>query len=244
MDPTLIAVMLAWFAAAFVCGVTGLGSALLAVPILSFFLPIRENILLSCLHLLTMDFLIFLQHRHFCMPRASLKMMLGIIPGTILGVIFLNTVPAWLLQASVGVVLLAFLSWQIFGNHTARGAESWGLATFAGGMSAALGTAISTDGPPAAAYGLYCGWAPRVYLGTLGLFYTVRGSMGIVAQAWCGLYTKQVLIYYLWSLIPCILGTMLALPVVKRCTPERYHKILCLFIGMGGVACLVRAVMP
>ena len=241
MGPTEIAIFLSWFAGAFVAGVSGLGAALVAVPILAFFLPMRENVLLSCLLLFSLVVVMVLQHRRHARPMSALRMLAGAVPGTLVGVWILDRVPAWALEAAIGATLVLFLAWQLAGRG-ARGSESWGLGAFVGGVSSMLGAAISTDGPPAAAYALYCGWPPRAYLGTLALFYVTRGAIGIATQAWYGLYTEQVLHYYYYGLPAVILGTVLALPVVKRISHERFRAVVLVLIALGAAACLGRAV--
>lgn len=243
MDATLLVVMVAWFAGSFVSGVSGLGAALVAVPVLAFFLPMKENILLSCLVLATLDSFIFLQHRHFCRPWSALRLMVGIVPGTLAGVLVLEHVPERGLEAAVGLLLLLFLAWECRTKTQARGRESWLWGGLVGTVASMTGAAISMGGPPVAAYGLRMGWEPRVYLGTLGLFYGVRAIAACVAQASHGMYTPTVLYYYFWTLPAVLLSSMLALHVVRHISRQRFRRVVCAVLAVGGVACLARAVI-
>ena len=100
---------------------------------------------------------------------------------------------------------------------------------------------ISFDGPPIGAYGLCMGWEPRVFLGTLGVFFVIRGSFTVILQATAGFYTPEVLGYALYGAPGVILGTLLAFPVAKRIPQETFRKVLLVIIGVAGAVCLVRA---
>ena len=104
-----------------------------------------------------------------------------------------------------------------------------------------VSTAISFDGPPIGAYGLCMGWEPRVFLGTLGVFFVIRGSLTVILQATAGFYTPEVLGYALYGAPGVILGTLLAFPVAKRIPQETFRKVLLVIIGVAGAVCLVRA---
>ena len=48
MDTAQIVVAVMWFFAAMVGGICGLGPAMMAVPVISFFVPIKTDILITC----------------------------------------------------------------------------------------------------------------------------------------------------------------------------------------------------
>ena len=85
------------------------------------------------------------------------------------------------------------------------------------------------------------GWEPRVFLGTLGVFFVIRGSLTVILQATAGFYTPEVLGYALYGAPGVILGTLLAFPVAKRIPQETFRKVLLVIIGVAGAVCLVRA---
>ena len=95
--------------------------------------------------------------------------------------------------------------------------------------------------PPVGAYGLYAGWAPRVFLGTLGVFFIIRASLTCVLQAGAGLYTPEVLRYAAYGLPATVLGTLCAFPFVKRINPEPFRKVLQGIIAIAAIVCIWRA---
>lgn len=240
MDIPVLMVVLAWFAGGFISGASGIGGAMIALPIAALFIPIQDVIALSCILNLVMDGMITAMHFRHCKVRALFPLFAGAIPGSVIGLFILQMVPGSMLQGMTGVLLLLFVLWQIRGA-VKQGGESWikgGLAGFASGV---LGSAISFDGPPVGAYGLYAGWAPRVFLGTLGVFFIIRASLTCVLQAGAGLYTPEVLRYAAYGLPATVLGTLCAFPFVKRINPEPFRKVLQGIIAIAAIVCIWRA---
>ena len=169
-------------------------------------------------------------------------MLAGSVPGSFAGLYILQICSGAVLQGAVGLLLLYYVYWQMT-YRAAQGPVSHPqmLGAAAGFGAGLLGTAISFDGPPIGAYGLCMGWEPRVFLGTLGVFFVIRGSFTVILQATAGFYTPEVLGYALYGAPGVILGTLLAFPVAKRIPQETFRKVLLVIIGVAGAVCLVRA---
>lgn len=239
-DLSFIAFALIWLLGGFVSGLSGIGGAMVAVPLAAIFVPMHELIPLSCLLNVVMDGCIALLHYKHCRVKALLPMLVGSLPGAFAGLYILQTLSGSMLQAAVGILLLFYVYWNSRQTVTVARGESWLVGGTAGFGAGLLGTAISFDGPPIGAYGLYAGWSPRVFLGTLGVFFVLRGSMTCVLQASAGFYTPMVLEYAMWGAPAVMLGTFLAFPVVTRINVDMFRRVLTCVIGIAGVVCLVR----
>ena len=55
MDIPVLVVVLAWLAGGFVSGASGIGGAMIALPVAALFIPIQDVIALSCILNLAMD---------------------------------------------------------------------------------------------------------------------------------------------------------------------------------------------
>lgn len=233
-------VFLLWFVGGFVSGVSGIGGAMVAVPVAAMFLPIHDVIAICCITNVVMDGCIALMHFRYCRVSAVVPMLIGSVPGAFAGLYLLQTLSGSFLQGAVGVLLLYYVYWQ----HTFRVArphkESWPVGGTAGFGAGLLGTAISFDGPPVAAYGLYAGWEPRVFLGTLGVFFVIRSLLTCVLQAGAGFYTPDVIHCVMFTVPAVILGTLCSFPVVKRIKVDVFKKVLLAVIVGGGLVCLGR----
>lgn len=241
-DALDIFVFVCWFAGGFVSGVSGIGGTMFAFPFLALAIPMHALIPLSCLVCFFKDACMIAMHVRFCRFDAMPWLLLGAVPGSFAGVYLLQICSGAVLQGAVGLLLLYYVYWQMT-YRAAQGPVSHPqmLGAAAGFGAGLLGTAISFDGPPIGAYGLCMGWEPRVFLGTLGVFFVIRGSLTVILQATAGFYTPEVLGYALYGAPGVILGTLLAFPVAKRIPQETFRKVLLVIIGVAGVVCLVRA---
>nr|WP_321256586.1 sulfite exporter TauE/SafE family protein [uncultured Pseudodesulfovibrio sp.] len=242
-DPIYIMVFCAWFVGGFVSGVSGIGGAMVAVPVAAMFIPMHDLIPLSCILNVIMDGCIACMHFRHCRVSALWPMLVGSIPGAIIGLFILQFVSGAILQGAVGALLLYYVYWQQTFHVKEVHEESWGRGGAAGFGAGLLGTAISFDGPPIGAYGLYVNWKPRVFLGTLGVFFVIRGTMTCVLQASAGLYTPELFDYVIYGVPATILGTFCAFPVVKHINVETFRRVLMAVIVLAGIVCLGRSLL-
>lgn len=232
-----------WLVGGFVSGVSGIGGAMVAVPVAAMFIPMHELVPLSCILNVVMDCCIALMHFRHCRVSAMWPMLAGSLPGAFAGLYVLQLVSGAVLQGAVGALLLYYVYWQHSVRVRQAQGESWmrgGAAGFGAGL---LGTAISFDGPPVGAYGLYAGWNPRVFLGTLGVFFVIRGTMTCILQAGADMYTPAVLEYAQYGIPATMLGTLCAFPVTKHINQNAFRRVLLGVIVVAGVVCLVRSVL-
>jgi uncharacterized membrane protein YfcA len=82
-----------------------------------------------------------------------------------------------------------------------------------------------------------------VFLGTLGVFFIIRGSMTCALQAGAGLYTQAVLDYSLYGVPATMLGTLCAFPVVRHIPVAQFRRVLLVVIALAGLTCLWRALV-
>lgn len=239
MDIVTLIVCMSWLLGGFVSGVSGIGGAMVALPMVSMFLPMHETIVLTCLLNVIMDSSIAIMHIKYCRFSSLLSLLLGAIPGSVLGLYVLKIFSGEVLQVGVGILLLFFVYWQHHSRIQARG-ESTTLACAAGFGAGLLGTSISFGGPPVGVYGLYAGWEPRVYLGTLSVFFAIRGAITCLLQAWAGFYTPDVIHYACYAAPAVMLGTLLSFPVVQHIRVEAFRRWLTFIIAAAAMMCLLR----
>lgn len=214
---------------------------MVAFPVLAFFIPVHQLIPLTCALNVVMDACLAIMHFRHCRGSSLWPMLAGSIPGSFVGLYILQICSGAVLQGAVGVLLIYYVYWQK--TFRVRGTADYPrlFGVSAGFGSGLLGTAISFDGPPIGAYGLYMGWEPRVFLGTLGIFFVIRGTITVVLQYWAGFYTAEVLRYMSFGVPSVILGTLLAFPVVRHIPQRAFHQVVLIIIGIAGIICFVRS---
>lgn len=240
-EATDLFVFFAWILGGFVSGVSGIGGAMVAFPLLALVIPVHQLIALTCIINVVMDGCLAGMHFRHCRLSSLWPMLLASVPGSFAGLYILQICSGPVLQGAVGLLLLYYVYWQK--TFRARGtiAHPRALGAVAGFGSGLLGTAIAFDGPPVGAYGLCMGWEPRVLLGTLGVFFVLRATVTLVLQGMAGFYTPTVLTCAMYGAPGVILGTCIAFPVVKHISQQAFRKVLLCVIAVAGLVCLVRA---
>ena len=238
MQTAVLVVSLSWLVGGFVSGLVGIGGAMLAVPVAAKVLPIQEVIFIACILNIGMDVGLGLLHWRYCKLKALPALWLGAFPGSVVGVPLLLYLPDHVVRLIVGLSLLVFLYWQrliAFSSHK----ESTPLACAAGFLSGVLGSAIAFDGPPVAAYALYAGWKPREVLGTLGIFFIVRGLLTVLLQVHYGLYSDLVLECGLYGFPCALLGTFASYPFARRLKLTTFASLLHVVLTLAAASCVL-----
>ena len=142
MDFPSVIVFIAWLLGGFVSGLTGIGGAMLAVPLAAMFIPMHDVILLSCILNLAMDGTLTCMYLRHCRFSALAPLLAGAIPGAFIGLVILQAVSGRILQGGVGLLLLSYVCWQFFARRSGRERSSWAVGSIAGLGAGVLGTAI------------------------------------------------------------------------------------------------------
>ena len=111
---TLIAVLVAFFIAAFLKGITGLGFSTVCLPILTTFLDLKVSIPLVIVPSLASNALVMVQAGWFREALGRFWLLyVSAIPGVVLGVFVLTSVRSSLSRAMLGGILLVYALWAL-----------------------------------------------------------------------------------------------------------------------------------
>lgn len=103
-------VVVAVFGGALVKSVTGMGLPLVAIPVMTLFLPTTTAVAVIAIPNIVQNVILVVQHRG---ARGATRHLLAFcaagIPGAVLGAFALVTVPEWIIRAALALMLLAYL---------------------------------------------------------------------------------------------------------------------------------------
>ncbi len=150
-------------------------------------------------------------------------LILGGVPGVVLGAALWQVAPADVFRVLIGVVSLAFVAWQLFGSRmllraSVRPLPGWvGLAT---GAFAGFTSFVShAGGPPVAVYLLTRGVSKTTYQATTVLTFWAINIVKAVPYGVLGIFTTQTLWANLWLAPFALLGAWLGVKA-HRLVPE------------------------
>ena len=231
-----------WVLGGFVHGVSSIGGAMVAMPMMTFTTAPREAILIACMASGVIPLALSILYRRHILRRELLWLALGAIPGVPAGVALLTTLSGPVLLVSVGALLIFFVLWQMF-SHRVQGALPFHpLTAFLVGTAGAFLTACtSMGGPVFAVYAAFSGWKKEEALATTSMTFNVVNASIILLQGQAGLYSDFVL-HAAAIALPCaIVGVLISLPVVRIMPQETFRKVLLAMIFLSGLVLLGRA---
>ena len=144
---TYILIGLILFLAGWVQGISGFGSALIAIPLLTLVIDIKAAVPLCSLSgLIITTYMAWQLRKHFDRKKL-VPLCLGAVPGIISGATFLKTVPSRIIRTLMGILLIVYGLYNLFFSVKPRKINPhWGYA--AGFLTGLIGAAFSAGGPP------------------------------------------------------------------------------------------------
>ena len=155
-DHTTILVAAALLLAAFVKGTTGMGFPLIATPMVALLLDIRTAITILIIPNIVMDITqVFRGSFPAGVFRRFAWLLLLTIIGVFLGTKVLATLPLWILNLSLGIMVLAFVAWTLLRFDFEISPRAEGVLSPAVGMVGGFWNGMTNAAGPALAVYLY-----------------------------------------------------------------------------------------
>ena len=228
------------FGAGLIQGLSGFGSGLLAVPLLSLLLPVETVVPLLALLGFSLSVYNLWHLRRAVQLRPVWPLLGGYLLGTPLGLLLLKGLPQPLWMTALGAFLVLYSLFSLGGYRTDfpwLREQRLGL----GIASGLLGTAFSTNGPPiilhVAAHGE---WDADRQKAILSVFFSLSGGITLLAHGSLGLITEEVLHWFLWMLPLLMLGAQTGVFLYRRMGQDDYRKLTFFLILMTGLLLTVR----
>jgi uncharacterized protein len=238
MDASQVALVVITFGAAIVNGALGYGFSSITVPIALLFLTNRVlNPALVPIEVVLNAYVLWVNRD--ALPRVwrrVLPIVIGLLPGVILGTTIVSQVnPGWL-RFGTFVVLLPLILFQAAGYRRPIKSERSVGFVFGGGVGV-LYSVTTISGPPLAVMLSNQGLTQKDFRAALGFIRLAESSFTAVAYGYAGLYTVQSL-----ALIPFILpsiavGVPIGAYIIRRIRPETFRRLCMSFdawiVGFG-----------
>ncbi len=232
----------AWFLGGFVNGISGMGAAMVALPIYVSVMHPQTLVPVTCLCVAIVSLStswLYWRHTRWHSLRA---MIIGAVPGSLAGLGILLILPSTVLQLAAGSIMVLFVLWQF--THSIGEAHGDGLVSgsAAGFLSGFVNTSIGFGNPPVAIYSIYAGWSQPETMGSMNVFTLIASVITIVAHCGAGLYTMEVLHYACYGGPATVIGMLAATPLARRVPQAAFKRILLIIIAVAGGVCIWRGV--
>jgi len=224
--------------AAVVNGALGYGFSSITVPIALLFLSNRVlNPALVLIEVVLNAYVLWNNRGSFhAVWRRVLPVVIGLLPGIILGTAIVSQVnPAWLRFVTFSVLLPLILI-QAGGYRRPIHAERAAGLAF-GGALGVLYSVTTISGPPLAIMLNNQGLAKRDFRAALGVVRLAESSMTAVAYAYAGLFTATSLSLIPWIVPGILIGVPIGGYVIQRVDAETFRRVCMSFdawvVGFG-----------
>ena len=227
------------FFAATAHGLTGFGSALIAMPLLLLRLDIGTAAPLVALLTLTVNVAFLFRFRAALDPGRIVHLLAGSVVGIPAGILFLRRGDPRLLEIVLGMILVAYALHALFGGRGVPKVRGRG-AFLLGTVSGFLGGAINTAGPPAVVYAASQSWSKEEIHVTLQLYFILAGLIIAAGHFLSGLTTGAVIRQYT-VLVPALLtGCDVGYALHTKVSQDLYRRLVYVLLAGLGILLLVR----
>ena len=232
------------FLGAFAQGVTGFGSALVAMPLLALVIGVRDAAALVALLSLAINVALLVPARRALPWRQVGPLLAGSAAGIPVGVLFLAGADPRLARALLGATLVAVSAALLIGRRPSAGpagGSSGGPALAAGALAGLIGGAFNANGPVIALYAAGRGWGKCEAHAAMQLYFFASGLAIVALHGAGGITSRPVLLAALCCLPFVGAGSLAGWAVHRRVDEERYRLVLRLCLLAAGAALLAAA---
>ena len=224
--------------AATVNGALGYGFSSLTVPLALLFLSNRVlNPALVLIEVVLNAYVLWNNREAFtAVWRRVLPIVIGLIPGVIVGTAIVSQVsPGWL-RFGTFATLLPLILVQAAGYRRPIQAERSAGLVFGGGLGV-LYSVTTISGPPLAIVLNNQGFAKKDFRAALGVIRLAESLMTAVAYAYVGLFTASSLALIPWIVPSILIGVPLGAFIIRRVAVETFRRVCMSFdawvVGFG-----------
>ena len=228
--------------AALIRSTFGFGDALIGMPLLALFLPLRTATPLMAFVGPTLATLLLIREWRHLRVRSCLNLILATMAGIPLGLFVLKRVDERAVNLILAAVIILFALYNLFRPGLLRlrtERSSWTFG-FAAGI---LGAAYNTNGPPVILYGLLRGWDPETFRATLQGYFLPTGTAILIGQGIAGLWTGPVIRTYLFSLPLVLLAVLAGTALAKKIHPSRFNQAVHILMLAAGTVLLIKSIL-
>lgn len=223
----LFAVLLISFFATLVRSSLGFGEALVAVPLLLFFLPAEVAVPLAVMLSVVIALVIVIQdHKKIHFDSAKWLILYALL-GLPLGIYILTNADEGIMKIMLALLILLYSLYSLFSKkqQTLKKDSKWGLF-LCGFLSGILGGAYGLNGPPLVIYGNLRRWTPTHFRATLQAYFLPVSLLSVIGFYYKGLVTTQLNTYFLYSLLSTIPAIFIGRYINRKLKDALYFQFV------------------
>lgn len=242
ISATTVHVVFVVFVATIVRSAFGFGEALVAVPLLAFFIPVEIAAPLAVLISITIAGIVVAQDWRKIHVYSTGWLVLSTLFGIPLGVLLLTAVHPGRIKAALAIFIMAFSAYSLIVKRPPELRSDKRIWLLSCGFCAGiLGGAYGMNGPPLAIYGSMRRWSAQHFRATLQGYFLPASIIGMTGYWAAGLWTPAVTHYYLVSLPAALMAIWLGRIVNHKLEGEAFLKYVYAGLAVIGILLLIQS---
>lgn len=215
-------------------GLTGFGSGLIAMALLTPVLGVATAAPMFALISIGAECLMFLRYRQHIQLQSVWRLALASLIAIPIGILIIPHLNEHVVLIILGVVVAGYGCYSLFMPHLPTLANRrWGFAFgFASGL---LTGAYNSGGPPLIIYGNLSKWAREEFKSNLPGMFMLNSMVVITSHILAGHYTQPVLQNVVIGLPAMLIGLFVGWSLDKRVNPETFRKMVLFLLVVIGV---------
>jgi len=240
MDATALRVLMVVFAATLFRSAFGFGEALIAVPLLVLFIPLKVAAPVAVLVSITIAAVVVAQDWRKIHLRSAGWLVGSTLLGIPVGLLLLTSSHQKAVKIALGIFIVAFSMYSLLGRRPPElktDSKAWLLGCgFAAGV---IGGAYGMNGPPLVIYGAMRRWSAQHFRATLQAYFLPASVIGMGGYWLAGLWVPAVTHYYLLCLPVLLPAVWLGRVVNHRLHGEAFLRYV--YVGLAGIGVVLLA---
>jgi uncharacterized membrane protein YfcA len=240
MDATTLHVLVVIFLATLFRSAFGFGEALIAVPLLALFLPIKVAAPLAVLVSITIAAVVVAQDWRKIHVRSAGWLVAASLFGIPLGLLLLTSSHQQAVKIALAIFIMAFSVYSLLGRKPPElktDSKVWLLGC--GFVAGVIGGAYGMNGPPLVIYGAMRRWSAQHFRATLQAYFLPASVIGMSGYWLAGLWVPVVTHYYLLCLPALLPAILLGRVVNHRLQGDAFLKYV--YVGLAGIGVVLLA---
>lgn len=220
----------------FIHGFVGLGYGMIAMAILTLFMPYTDSAAIVAFAMLIVVSEISWSMRKYIDWKLVAGPSISMTAGKVLGIMLMMHLQSNILRISLGIFLIVYSVSQLMKvkNLQLRPTKIAGLVCgFFGGL---LGGVFNVAGPVGSIYfQAACGDNTKKYAACLNLTFVPSAVIGMIMHICYGNFRVEVAGVYVATLLGVVITTNLGVTVLKRLDAAKLRKLTYVYIGVMGI---------
>lgn len=233
-----VLIVLILVSAGFIRGAFGFGDALVAMPLLAFFLPLQSATpLMAIAALLIAIVILATEWQEVEFRAASILIIAGMI-GVPIGIWLIGTVDPRVVKSCLGCLLVGFSTWSLWKPRLLTlDNDRWAPAF--GVVAGVLGGAYNTAGPPLVIYAALRRWPPQKFRAMMQA-YCIVGSIWIITMhTGYGNVTRQTLFLSAVAAPFIVVSTVVGQRLTAKLATQRFVKMVFIVLLILGATLIL-----